>query len=111
MKHLINYLCIRVILSLLACSPSRFYIFWEDSLGMLPYFLMPRFRKRALSNIALSGIAHTQEEICQIGRLCFQNLMITCLEYPKFAREEKIEKIATCRNPDEANGTMSQGKG
>jgi KDO2-lipid IV(A) lauroyltransferase len=111
MKHLINYLFIRGITFPFSLLPFPVLHFLGKRLGSVAYFLMPRFRKRALSNIALAAIAHTHAEIRHIARLSFQNLMITCLEYSKFARQKKIEKIVTCRNPEEANAIMGQGKG
>src|SRR5262245_58304670 len=72
-------------------------------LGSCAYFLLPKFRKRALSNLALaSSLVLTESEIRRLAKKSLQNLMITCLEYAKFASEKEIHRVATCVNPEEA---------
>ena len=81
-------------------------------LGRASYHLLPKFRKRALSNLALaSDLKIDRESTIRHAREAFENLFITCLEYPKLAREKRIERIATCENPEQANVIMSKGKG
>ncbi|MES2345026.1 MAG: hypothetical protein V4494_03710 [Chlamydiota bacterium] len=111
MKALINYSVIRIITFPFSLLPYSLLHFLGRQLGNAAYFLMPKFRKKALSNIALTQIAKTQDEMRRIARLSFQNLMITCLEYPKFAREKNISRIATCQNPEEANTIIHHRKG
>lgn len=80
-------------------------------LGTIAYYAIPKYRKRALSNLALSDLELTNAQIRYIARASLQSLMITCLEYPKLNREKDISKIATCENPEEANEIMAKGKG
>ena len=55
--------------------------------GTIAYFVIPKFRKRALSNLALaSDLSLSNQQIYTIAREAMQNLMITCLEYPRLAR-------------------------
>ncbi len=80
-------------------------------LGTALYYLFPKFRKRALSNLALaSDLRLNEKEIIQFAKESFQNLMITCLEYAKLANEKDISRIATCENPEIADQLMAQGK-
>lgn len=80
-------------------------------LGTLAYWLLPHFRKRALSNLAMATDLHLgPEEIRKIAKASIQNLMITCLEYPKLASEKKIQRIAHCENPELAEQFIREGK-
>lgn len=101
-------------------TPFAYYsiraLFWPISLlpyrslrtlgkwaGTAVYYAVPKFRKRALSNLALaSSLKLTREEIIATAKGALQNVMITCLEYPKLSREKDISRIAYCENPDEA---------
>lgn len=81
-------------------------------LGNAAYYLMPTFRKRALSNLALaSSLALSENEIKRLAKESFQNLMITCLEYAKFDKETDISRVATCVNHEAADAIMKEGKG
>ncbi len=80
-------------------------------LGICAYYFIPKFRKRSLGNLALaSSLALTEKEIHQIAKASLQNLMITCLEYAKFASEKKIHRVATCMNPEVADRLMKENK-
>jgi len=80
-------------------------------LGTCAYHLLPKFRKRALSNLALaSSLNLTEEQIRFYAKASLQNLMTTCLEYPKFASETDIHKVASCVNPQEAERLMKANK-
>lgn len=81
-------------------------------LGLAAYYLIPKFRKKALSNLVLAKDLHlSNTQAQQIAKLSFQNLMITALEYPKLAKEKKISKIALCTNPEKADEIMKEGNG
>jgi Kdo2-lipid IVA lauroyltransferase/acyltransferase len=81
-------------------------------LGTLAYYCLPKFRKRALSNLALAtDLPLSQKEIIRLAKESFQNLMITCLEYPKLASEKDISKVAYCTNPEPAASLLKEGKG
>lgn len=82
------------------------------ALGSYAYYLMPRFRKRALSNLALATtLALSEEEIIRYAKESFQNLIITCLEYSKLAKEKEISRVAFCENPEKAAALLQEGKG
>ncbi len=81
-------------------------------LGSISYTCCPKFRKRALSNLSLaSTLKLSQKDIISIAKGSMQNMMITCLEYTKLAREKDISRIAYCENPDEAASLLNHGKG
>lgn len=80
-------------------------------LGTIAYFSIPKFRKRALSNLALaSSLELTEKQIHLHARESMQNLMITCLEYAKFAGEKNIHRVAACANPEPAAQLMKENK-
>jgi KDO2-lipid IV(A) lauroyltransferase len=106
------YLLIRLITLPFAYLPYRTIHAIGRHLGTLTYFLIPKFRKRALSNLALAtDLQLSNDEVRRIAKESLQSLMITCLEYAKLARENNIRNIATCENPEKADEIMAKGKG
>jgi KDO2-lipid IV(A) lauroyltransferase len=80
-------------------------------LGTCAYYLIPKFRKRCLSNLSLaSSLRLSEEQIHHFAKASLQNLMITCLEYAKFASEKEIDRVATCVNPKQADRLMQENK-
>jgi KDO2-lipid IV(A) lauroyltransferase len=77
-------------------------------LGTCAYYALPKFRKKALSNLALASFPEI--EIQKLAKASLQNLMITCLEYAKFSSETKIGRVASCVNPDAAAELMKNNK-
>jgi len=108
----LSYALIRCLTFPLALLPLKALHGTGKVLGKAAYYLIPKFRKRALSNLALiyEG-ALTEAELKRVARQAMGNLMITCLEYPKLAAEKDISRLATCLNPEEANAIMKTGKG
>jgi Kdo2-lipid IVA lauroyltransferase/acyltransferase len=81
------------------------------ALGTGLYYLVPKFRKRSLSNLSLATALNLSEkQIHEVAKASLQNLMITCLEYAKFASESDIHKIAICVNPQEAEELIKKGQ-
>ncbi len=80
-------------------------------LGTVCYGLFPAFRKRTLSNLSLSNLNLSEKELKKTAVRSFQNLLITCCEYPKLDKETDIHRIVTCDNPEEANEILKKGKG
>ena len=82
-----------------------------EFLGSCAYYLIPKFRKRSLSNLSLaSSLTLSEEQIRHYAKASLQNLMITCLEYAKFDSETKIDRVATCVNPEQANLLMKENR-
>lgn len=112
MKHSLSYFLIRTLTSPAVWLPYPAVHYLGRKLGSIAYYLIPSYRKRALSNLALAADLHLQEhEIVDFAKQSFQNLFITCLEYPKLSSLTKIHTIAACENPQEADRIMKEGKG
>jgi KDO2-lipid IV(A) lauroyltransferase len=80
-------------------------------LGTCVYYFIPKFRKRALSNLALaSSLQLSEKHIQQIAKASLHNLIITCLEYAKLSSEKDIHRVATCVNPELAARLMKDNK-
>jgi len=80
-------------------------------LGRAAFHVLKSYRKRALSNLSMATDLNLQpSDIQRIAKGSLENLMITCLEYPKLASETKIERIAHCENPEVADKLMKEGK-
>ncbi len=81
-------------------------------LGLCIYHCYPKFRKRALSNLALATELNLQpDEIVKLAKESMQNLAIIFLEYPKLYHEKKISNIATCETEEPAASIIKSGKG
>jgi KDO2-lipid IV(A) lauroyltransferase len=79
-------------------------------LGRCMYYAIPKFRKRALSNLALAtDLRLSNSEIVEKAKQSFENLMTTALEYAKLSKEKNIHRVAVCENPDEAKKLMETG--
>lgn len=79
--------------------------------GTWIYYCIPKYRKRTLSNLALaSSLQLAEDEIRSLAKASLQNLMITCLEYAKFAWEKDIHRAVTCVNPETADQLMKEHK-
>ena len=80
--------------------------------GYLAYYLMPKYRKRALSNLALAKNLHlSNSQIRKYAKESFQNLATVVLEYPRFAREKDFTKVIRCENSSFANELQSKRQG
>jgi len=81
-------------------------------LGNLLFYLMPRYRKRALSNLSLATSLHlSNQEKKKIAKQSLQNLAITCLEYPKLAYSKHLDQVIRCENPELAYHLIANGQG
>ncbi|MBS3903819.1 MAG: hypothetical protein KGZ39_00650 [Simkania sp.] len=111
-NHFLSYVFIRIITAPFSILPYRTLHWLGKPLGTLAYYLLPTFRKRALSNLTLASSLHlSPHEIVQLAKKSFHNLMITCLEYPKLSRETSISHLAYCDNPELAAHLVQQGQG
>lgn len=80
--------------------------------GSALYYLLPKYRKRTLSNLALAkDLALKPQELRRLAKRSFQNLAINCLEYPKLYRERDISRAVSCDNPEQADALYKQGQG
>jgi KDO2-lipid IV(A) lauroyltransferase len=112
LKYRLEYLLIRLATLPISFLPYSFLHRLGTWLGELAFYCMPKFRKRVLSNLSLAPALNlSSEEIFRIAKGSFHNLMITCLEYAKLAREKDISKIAVCENPEVAANFVQKGQG
>ncbi len=58
-------------------------------LGTIGYHVVSSHRKQTLNNIALAGMATSEQDMKDIAKESFQNLAITCLEYFRLSRSKK----------------------
>lgn len=105
---MIAYLLIRLFTLPLVYMPYSWLRGLGRFLAPLAYRLLPKWRKRALSNIAMVLPA---EDPKKLALASFESLLITCLEYPKLAREKDMRRIAFCDNPEPALEILKKGKG
>ena len=111
-KDKISYLLIRIFIFPFQWMPYPLLRLFGKGLGILGYYFLRDFRKRALSNLALAkDLSLSFTECKKMARRSFTNLAINCLEYGKFYKEKNLDQIVVCENPEEANKIYSQGKG
>jgi len=78
--------------------------------GRLIFYLVPQYRKRTLSNLALI-FTLPEQELLLLAKKSLGNLMITCLEYGKLHRSKDLSKLVRCTNPEQALSCIHQGRG
>jgi KDO2-lipid IV(A) lauroyltransferase len=99
----INYLLFRCFAFFIAFLPYSWIEVLGKKLGLAIYHLYPRYRKRALSNLAIASKLHlSNADIVRLAKESIQSLAITFLQYPKLACENDIHRIAVCENPEVA---------
>lgn len=103
----LSYFTIRLFIFPMSLLPFRVIHAVGRGLGTLAYYLFPKYRKRTLSNLSLAGI----DDLKKTAKGSFQNLAITLLEYPKFARMKTIDGVLSCENPEQAKQLIDQGSG
>jgi KDO2-lipid IV(A) lauroyltransferase len=109
---LLSYILFRFFTFPLQFLPYKVLHSLGNVLGLLVYYLYPKYRKRALSNLALATDLHlTPNQIVNTAKKSLQNLAITALEYPRLSREKNIHRLATCQNPEPAASMIKAGQG
>ena len=108
----INYVLFRILTFPLQFLPYKLLSKLGKGLGLLVYYAYPKYRKRALSNLALAtDLNLTPEEIVSLAKQSIQSLTTTFLEYPRLYQENNIASIASCENPEIAASLIKEGKG
>ncbi|MGH2638001.1 MAG: lysophospholipid acyltransferase family protein, partial [Rhabdochlamydiaceae bacterium] len=108
----INYFLFRIFTFPLQFLPYSLLNKLGNILGLVIYYGYPKYRKRALSNLALATDLHlSAQQTVKLAKASMQNLAIVALEYPRLYREKNISKIASCENPEHAASLIQQGKG
>ena len=106
----LSYFAIRALTFPFSLLSFRGIHFLGKALGSLAYHVLTKYRKRTLSNLSLAKNLELKD-LKKTAKGAFQNLAITCLEYPKFARIKNTQKVITCENPEEAQKLINKGKG
>jgi KDO2-lipid IV(A) lauroyltransferase len=92
MKKIFNFLTAHFIywpLRLLGLLPHAFLVAIANQLGTLIYYVVPKFRKRALSNLSLAKELNLSEKaLHKTAKKSLQNLCLTLLEYGYLARKK-----------------------
>jgi KDO2-lipid IV(A) lauroyltransferase len=95
----------------LAFLPQLLTLLLGRLLGRIAFRAIPRWRKRALSNLALAkALDLSPKEIVSIARQSFENVGITALEYPKLLFRKNFLP-ALCLNPEPAQKLLEEHKG
>ncbi len=111
-KQYLTYLFLRILTFPFAFMPAFLLHFFGRFFGLLAYYFIPKYRKRALSNLCLANnlnIPIGSEK--KIIKKSFINLAINCLEYSKLFYTKNLKKIAKCINPELAQELYNQKKG
>lgn len=107
MSHLVSYLCLRIFTYPLRWIPQRIIRMNGNLLGSLCFYLVPRLRKRATSNIALAtDLQIPFDEIPRMARKSLQNLAVTCLEFVKFSY---VSQLAPYVDLQDDSGLFKEG--
>lgn len=101
----------KLLTSPLAITPQLLINFLGHAFAPIAYRLIPKWRKRALSNLSLAtDLNLSRKQIRRIAKASFANLLICALEYPKFAHRKNF-KWARCTNPIPAASLIKKGQG
>ncbi len=112
MIHYLSYLLIRAVLFPFSLLSYKHLHKVGMALGFLLFPLLTRYRKRALSNLAIASDLHlSPSQIERIARESLGNLFITALEYGKLSKEKNVHNVVECVNPEEANAILKTGTG
>jgi len=76
------------------------------------YRLIPKYRKRALSNLKLASTLHlNDEQIVKTAKQSLFHLLLTTLEYGKLYRIKTLSSFVSCENPEITDALLDQGQG
>ncbi|MGD2169253.1 MAG: hypothetical protein PVI40_03320 [Chlamydiota bacterium] len=111
-KDYLAYFFIRSVTFPLSFLPLKVLHFMGKIVGSISFFLLAKYRKRALSNLALAKDLNLgNASIKKYAKQSFQNLAINCLEYAKFDRAKDLSKYIRCNNPETAYRLYNKKQG
>jgi KDO2-lipid IV(A) lauroyltransferase len=80
--------------------------------GTLIFYLVPSYRKKALSNLGLAkDLKYSQKDFTKIAKESLQNVAILSLEFAKFSKAKNLSSHVVCKNPNVAQTLHDQGTG
>lgn len=106
----ISYLAIRALTFPLGFLPFKLIHLIGKGAGTVAYYMLTKYRKRALSNLSLAENLDIKD-LKKVAKASFQNLAITTLEYAKFSRIKNTKNIIVCENPKLAKQLIDKGTG
>jgi KDO2-lipid IV(A) lauroyltransferase len=107
-----SYALIRMLTFPIRFMPYAWIHRFGNTLGRIAFHLIPNYRKRALSNLALAkSLGFSNEQILETAKQTFGNLAINCLEYAKLGADDQLLKTIECKNPEILKKLHSKGQG
>lgn len=111
-KELLFYSFIRVITLPLRWMPYSWIHRLAKPIGRIAFYTLTKYRKTTLSNLALAkSLALNNEEVIEIAKQSFENLVINCLEYAKLGVDRNISSMVQWENIQTAEELHAKGKG
>ncbi len=111
-SYYLSYLAIRIVLYPFSFLSYKLLGSLGQKMGILLFYLFPKYRKRTLSNLSIaSDLNLTEKDLLKVAKESLGHLMTTCLEYGKLSSEKNIQDLVTCENPSVAEELLKQGKG
>lgn len=111
-SYTLCYLAIRAALYPFSCLSYKALGTLGQKMGILLYYLIPKYRKRTLSNLSLaSDLIFQEKELHKLAKESLGHLMTTCLEYGKLSSEKTITHLVSCENPSAAEKILKEGHG
>jgi len=111
-KDNLEYYLIRLVTIPLMYLPFKLIHKIGQAIGIIAYYILPKYRKRTLSNLALANdLKLSNKQIKKIAVNTFKNLAINILEYPRLYSKKDLTKIIKCENPEIADQIYNQKKG
>lgn len=111
-KSRLFYYLIRTITYPFSFLPFRTIHCIGKFIGILAFYILSDYRKRALSNLSLArDLKLERKELLIVAKRSFQNLAINILEYPRLSKIKDFSKFIICLNPEKALEIYNQKKG
>jgi Kdo2-lipid IVA lauroyltransferase/acyltransferase len=112
LSYYLCYLAFRAVLYPFSLLSYRALGVLGQKMGVVLFYLIPKYRKRTLSNLSLaSDISLQEKDLLKLAKKSLGHLMTTCFEYGKLPSENNIKDLVTCANPSVAEEILKQGKG
>lgn len=110
--HLVSYLIIRSFLYCISFLTLRQIQLLAALLTPFCYRFIPKYRKRALSNLTLAKeLNFTVDQVKDISKKSLFHLIVTAFEYGKLYRVNSLTSICHCINPEATDALLDQKKG
>jgi KDO2-lipid IV(A) lauroyltransferase len=103
---------LRGLLAFLSLFSFKILYYLAYVLSPLCFYLIPKYRKRALSNLTLAkDLSLTQAQVILIAKQSLFHLLLTALEYGKLYTLKSLHNLACCLNPQATNALLDHSQG